>query len=195
MMNDHDLIAALAEGRLSGHAAENAAARIKADPELSSEYAAQVAALTFLSSARVPEMTAAERSMLHMNLTEQLGLSPKTTQAHEPAQRKTPWWAPVFGLATAAAVVAAFVILPGTLFGGASDTASMDLVSADLESSSAEASPTTAAAASDGALEAPADDAPTAAEEREIPVYDTDSVGLDELLKQAQGAASPGSVL
>ena len=71
---DRDLIAALAEGSLGTEAAEAATARIESDPELTAEYADQVAALEFLTSSASPRMTAAERTTLHANLTEQLGL-------------------------------------------------------------------------------------------------------------------------
>ncbi|MFV1969476.1 MAG: hypothetical protein ACC683_00575 [Acidimicrobiia bacterium] len=192
---DRDLIAALAEGRLSGPTADDALARIETDPEMSAEYADQIAALEFLNSGAVPRMTASERETLHVNLTEQLGLVPKTMPVPAPAKRKIPWWQPAFGVATAAAIVAAIVILPGTLTGGSEDTAALREVSADLDSSGGEETQTTAAAAQ--VQEAPAADGQAFAEEQEIAVYEvyeTDSVKLGDLLDQAQGAVTPDDV-
>jgi len=191
---DRDLIAALAEGRLGTDAAEAAIARIESDPELSTEYASQVTALEFLASSATPRMTSTERTTLHANLTEQLGLV--AAPAPETVKKKTPWWAPAFGLATAAAVVAAVVILPG----GLSDQ------SADMSAESAgEAlmSVTTAAAGSTA-------EAPTSAEENQatdggqaddavpeaggISVYETDAVQLEELLSEIEGADSTDEI-
>ena len=192
---DRDLIIALAMGRLSETAAEDALARIEADPELSAEYAGQIAALELLGSGDAPRMTASERETLHVNLAEQLGLVPRTTPTRSPAKRKLPWWQPVFGLATAAAVVAAIVILPGALTGGSSDDASFDLVSAELESTNDDQPQTTvASAATDGARSAAPDDAQALLDETEIAVHETDTVTLEDLLEQASGADSPGAV-
>jgi len=192
MMNDQDrdLIAALAEGRLSTTAAQDATARIEADPELASEYAEQVVALEFLRSSALPQMTDAERSALHINLTEELRLTRKREPA-VPLKRRTPWWKPVFGLATAAAVVAAIVILPGTLTGGSSDD-SISSASAELDDQGEADTATTSAAA--GIQEAPANDGQTFADETEIAVYETESVDLSDLLDRARGASSPDDV-
>jgi hypothetical protein len=201
---DRDLIIALAQGDLSTSAAEDAAARIDADPELSSEYADQVAALEFLDSATPPTMTAAERSTLHASLTEKLGILPVAAPAPATPKKKVQWWVPVFGLATAAAVVAAFVILPNS----GQDT--FTEVSADLgsetEASAPQSarSPETTAASADAldfagtdaaATEELADsEAPLLAEDDTLSVYDTDSIALDDLLAQADGADSPENV-
>lgn len=206
---DRDLIAALADGRLSGTAAEDALARIEADPELSVEYAHQITALEFLNSGVVPRMTASERETLHANLTEQLGFEMEKTPSPSPQRRKIPWWRPVLGLATAAAVVAAIVILPGTLTGGSQDTASFDLAGAVLDDTEVERSETTIAAA--GTPEARAEDGQAFAGETEIAasetgpdaledllkqdqVYDTNSAVLEDLLSRARGADSPAAV-
>lgn len=193
---DRDLIAALAEGLLSGTEAEDALARIEADPEMSAEYSGQLSALDFLGSGVTPLMTTAERDVLHVNLTEQLGLVSKPTPTPSPVRRRLPWWQPVFGLATAAAVVAAIVILPGTLTGGSSDNASFDLVSAELESTDVDQTQTTAAAAgaADGVQEAAPLDARALDDEAEIAVHETDTVSLEDLLKQTSGADSPDAV-
>ena len=181
---DRDLIAALAEGRLGTDAAEAATARIEADPELTAEYTDQVAALEFLGSGTAPRMTVAERTTLHENLTEQLGLVPTPTRA--PARRRTPWWAPVFGLATAAAVVVAVVIFPG------SSSDQFAEVSADGARDTATVSETTAAAGE--AAEAPASEDQSLMDDGGISVYETGAVELDELLNEAEGADSADEI-
>lgn len=191
MMNDQDrdLIAALAEGRLSTTDAEDAIARIESDPELAAEYAQQMAALTFLQSADHPQMTAAERSELHMNLVEQLGLVSDSAATPQTSKKKTPWWAPAFGLVTAAAVVTAIVILPGT---GANDSSGpIGVASAELksQSDSLEVAPTT-----ESATESTPGEEESLLDETSFSVYETDSVDLDDLLNQADGADSPDAV-
>jgi hypothetical protein len=192
---DRDLIAALAEGQLSTTAAQDAISRVEADPELATEYADQVAAIQFLQSATVPEMTAAERSTLHTNLTEQLGLIPAAASAPAPSKRKAQWWAPVFGLATAAVVVAAVIMFSGSTDDTFQEVSANLDVENDTSSQSAEAPlPTTTAAA--GAAESSpsaADqglDAETEAliQDSATSVYETDTVDLDTLLDQADGA-------
>ncbi len=202
---DRDLIAALAQGQLSKPAAEDAIARIEADPELSSEYADQITALAFLQSATPPVMTPAERSTLHTNLTAQLGLLPAALQAPTASKKKTQWWVPVFGLATAAAVVAAFVIFPGSSqdtvqevsaeLGGETESTSQPFAvspqtteSPQTPAASGDAQDLASVGESAGAV------APPDAEDSALSVYETDTVGLDELLNQANGADSPESV-
>lgn len=190
---DRDLIAALAEGSLGTEAAEAAIARIESDPELSAEYADQVAAFEFLTSSAAPRMTSAERTTLHANLTEQLGLV--APPAPVPAKTKTPWWVPAFGLATAAAVVAAVVIFPG----GSSDE--FEQAGAEIAGETA-VSETTASAG-------PAADTSTEAEEQaagdggatddladvgDISVYETDAVELNELIDEVEGADSTDEI-
>jgi hypothetical protein len=194
---DRDLIAALAEGRLGGAAVEDAIARIEADSELASEYADQVVALELLQSSAVPQMTADERSTLRMNLAEQLGLAPGTAPAPTASKRRIPWWQPVFGLATAAAVVTAIVILPGTLTGGSADIASVEVAIAEFDNAREEELPTTttqSSAATVETQEAPDDAGTILADEMDIAVYETESVELGDLLKQARGADSPDAV-
>jgi len=151
---------------------------------MSVEYSGQLSALDFLGSVVTPLMTTAEREALHVNLTEQLGLVPIPTPTPSPFRRRLPWWQPVFGLATAAAVVAAIVILPGTLTGGSSDNASFDLASAEPESTDVDQTQTTAAAAADGVQEAAPLDARALDDDAEIAVHETDTVSLEDLLKQ-----------
>lgn len=193
---DRDLILSLAEGRLSRTAAEDATARIEADPELASEYAQQLSAIEFLGSSADPNMTATERETLHANLIAQLHLEPEPTPVVAPS-RGSRWWQPVFGLAAAAAVIAAIVILPGTLTGDSSDT-SFEVAVGALESDVIE-STTTAAATSEAPLAGTGDTRATAdasdgtasalgSEESINMIYDTGTVPLDELLVQVQGA-------
>jgi len=200
---DRDLIAALAEGRLDTSAAEEATARVEADPELFSEYTHQLAAIVFLRSDIPPMMTGSERVTLRSNLTKQLGLLPVTTPA--PSKEKTQWWVPVFGFAAAAAVVAAFVLFPDSSQDTFTD------VSRDFEAGIESTSPSSASSpqttvASTQAPSLGADTQDSAAEEQsssEAPqvnddgtfsVYETDSIELDELLSQAEGADSPQGV-
>jgi hypothetical protein len=191
--HDRDLIAALAEGRLSTAAAENATSRIEADPELASEYAYQVAALQFLQSSTAPRLTTAERSALRANLMEKLGI---VTVAAPPAKKRAQWWVPVFGFATAA-VVAAFVLFPSSgedsfqevsrSFENESETSAEAPAADSLGSTAPEQTVTTASAAADSAVgddQASAGDTP-------LSVYETHSVELDELLKSADGAIGP----
>jgi len=193
MMNDkdRDLIAALAEGRLSGTIAEDALARIETDPELAAEYADQVAALAFLQSGQPPQMTATERSTLRMNLTEQLGLVPETTSMLTSAKRGARWWQPVFGLAAAAVVVTAIVILPGTLTGDSADTAPVEVAVSEFDAAGEEdlqTETTQSAAGMADAAESPAAESQNLDEDMDIAVYETESVELGDLLERARGA-------
>jgi hypothetical protein len=196
---DRDLIIALAQGSLGTTAAEEAASRIEADPELAAEYAEQVVALQFLQSVTPPLMTGAERSTLRTNLTTQLGLLRVASPAATAPKKKSRWWVPAFGMATAAVVVVAFVVFPGAQQDSFQEV-SMQLDDASADSSQiAQSSPqtTAAASASAGASEGAEPDSadvppPTVADP--VSVYDTDSAALDELLNQADGADSTESV-
>jgi anti-sigma factor RsiW len=192
---DRDLIAALAEGQLSTPDARDAVSRVEADPELAAEYADQVAAIQFLQSATVPEMTPSERSTLHANLTEQLGLVPAAASAPPPSKKKAQWWAPVLGLATAAVVVAAVVLFPGSTDDSFQEVSATLDVQSDSSSQSAEApQPSTTAAAGAAESSPPVADQGLDAEteallqDSEVSVYETDTVDLDTLLDQADGA-------
>ena len=182
---DRDLIIALAQGHLSTDAAGQANARIEADPELASAYAEQILALDHLNSLDAPQMTIDERSGLHANLIEQLGLVPVPETPPAPAKGKATWWAPVVGLATAAAVVAAVVILPGSSdesFDDVSAGANLDTAVTSTAASAAESAPQTAT------------DELGATDAEELTVYATGSVELEELIEEADGAGSPQAV-
>ncbi|GMR02839.1 MAG: hypothetical protein BMS9Abin20_1190 [Acidimicrobiia bacterium] len=120
-MNDSDIeiILALAQGRLSGQAEQDALSRIEADPELANELVIQMAAIESLQSVSTPTMTAEERATLRSNLIEQLHLEPTSAPA-SPVGRKVSWWQPVVGLASVALVVFAIVVVPG-MFGSDAD--------------------------------------------------------------------------
>jgi len=194
---DRDLIIALAQGNLSTTAAEEATARIEADPELAAEYTEQVVALQFLQSAPPPLMTGAERSALRTNLATHLGLLPVASPAATEPKKKSRWWVPAFGMATAAVVVVAFVVFPGAQQDSFQEV-SMQLDEASTDSSQiAESSPqTTTAASAEDSEGAEFDSAAVAPPSVEGPVsvYETDSVALDDLLNQADGADSTESV-
>ena len=111
-MHDHDvdLILSLAEGGLSDEEAKAAETELAACPECSVELAAQRAALAALHAAPRVEMTAAERDLLHRELRRELRLE-EEPRAAPPAGRRARWLAPLAGLATAAALVLAFVVV------------------------------------------------------------------------------------
>lgn len=185
---NRDLVAAHAQGLLTGRAAEDAATRIEADPELASEYAAQVTALAFLRSSTAPRMTLQERSVLHLKLQEQLGLMPSAVP-----RRRIPWRQSVFGLATATAIIAAIVILPGTVTEDSLETA---LQPAPVELEMSEVTDPTLAATSLAGQETEqfADPLRDAEAPEPAAIYDTGSVPVEELLEYTRGALSPQTV-
>lgn len=197
MMNDQDqdLVSALAEGRLSGTAAEDALARIEADPELTLEYAAQRTALALLRSGAAPRMTSIERETLHANLRTELNLAAPVAAA-PPTGRRMPWWQPVFGLATAAAVVAAVVILPGTFTQEDAEVAfqEVDVALQDFDQDmdgGAFTPPETTVAAEQETTDVAGS---RSADESDISVYDTDAVALEYLLRRTKGADNQDDV-
>ena len=119
---DRDLIMALAAGQLEEADAAKAMTHIAANPELADEYAAQVAALDALAAVPPVSLTASERSQLRTELMSQLRLDSKTAPVAATPKRSA-WWRPVLGLAAAAAVVTAIVILPGSLDQSSDDAA------------------------------------------------------------------------
>jgi hypothetical protein len=196
---DRDLVMALAQGNLSTIAAGEAAARIEADPELAAEFAEQVMAVQFLQSAVPPMMSEAERSTLRTNLTTQLGLLPVATSGAVVPTKKSRWWAPALGMATAAVVVAAFVIFPGAQQESFQEVSMQPEDTSTSGSQAAESSPQTTAAATAAAEQSEGIQSDSAAAlplagGDPVSVYDTDSVALDELLAQADGADSPESI-
>ncbi len=145
-MNDRDrnLIVSLLDGGLSPTEQEEVRARLQIDAEMRAAYEEQLAVSTTLRSAPAVSMSADERNELHGALRAGLFLDDTAAVAPvaAPARRWSRWWAPLAGLATAAVIVTAVVVLPG-MFGGEE---AAELVSA--------AAPQTTAAATAPSLEA-----------------------------------------
>jgi len=139
-MNDTDLdiILAVADGRLTGQAKRDALARIATDPELVEELSVQISTMDELKSLEPALMTASERTVLRRALVEQLNLQPAAPVA-EAAKHRRPWWQPVLGLASAAAILIAIVVVPNMLSG--SDDSGADFVAIAPESITADATP------------------------------------------------------
>jgi hypothetical protein len=120
-MNNRDrhLIVSLLDGALSPTEQEEVRARLQIDPEMRVGYEEQLAVSTTLRSAPAVSMSADERNELHGALRAGLFLDDTAAVAPvaAPARRWSRWWAPLAGLATAAVIVTAVVVLPG-MFGG-----------------------------------------------------------------------------
>ena len=120
-MNDRDrhLIVSLLDGALSPTEQEEVRARLQIDAEMRTAYEEQLAVSTTLRSAPAVSMSADERNELHGALRAGLFLVDAAAVAPvaPPARRWSRWWAPLAGLATAAVIVTAVVVLPG-MFGG-----------------------------------------------------------------------------
>jgi hypothetical protein len=134
IMNERnqELIVDLLGGRLSPEEERAALARIETDPGLRAEYEVQISAISILNASGTPLMTADERTALHASLRRQLHLedSPAAVVAAPPRWQR--WWAPIGGLAIAAAVfIGAVVVLPGALSGSDSDR-TLELASAEI---------------------------------------------------------------
>lgn len=145
-MNDRDrhLIVSLLDGALSPTEQEEIRARLQIDAEMKAAYDEQLAVSTTMRSAPAVSMSADERNELHGALRAGLFLDDTTAVAPvaAPGRRWSRWWAPLAGLATAAVIVTAVVVLPG-MFGGEE---AAELVSAPA--------PQTTAAATAPSLEA-----------------------------------------
>jgi hypothetical protein len=116
-MNDRDrnLIVSLLDGALSPTEQEEVRARLQIDAEMRAAYEEQLAVSTTLRSAPAISMSADERNELHGALRAGLFLDDTAAVAPvvAPARRWSRWWAPLAGLATAAVIVTAVVVLPG----------------------------------------------------------------------------------
>ncbi len=163
-MNDNDrtLIIDLVDGRLSPERERAALARISADPELRAAYAYQLAVADRLRSTPLPSMTASERAHLHATLKAQLHLDDAPPAPARAASRRNRWLAPLGGLAVAAVIIGAVVVLPGTF----QSDSSLDVASAPTTTSAAAATstatietPAPAAAATPAETAAPGNDA------------------------------------
>ena len=101
--HDHELIAALAEGRLDPERAAEAERAIAENPAAAELLAAHRLALDATANAPRAALTDEERSDLRMRVSEAIGLD----RSPEPAtRRRTPWAAVSIAAATLAALVA-----------------------------------------------------------------------------------------
>ncbi len=143
-MSEHDLnlITDLVSGRLSPGERDEALRYVASDPALQSEYETQLATAALLSDLAAPAMTAEERSTLHAALRQQLHLADAPAPVVPPTpSRWQRWWAPVTGLAAAAAViVGAVVILPNSGSDDSFEVASPALTETTVASRNADAS-------------------------------------------------------
>ncbi len=143
-MSEHDLnlITDLVSGRLSPGERDEALRHISSDPALQAEYETQLATASLLSDLPAPAMTADERSTLHAALRQQLHLDDALAPVVAPApSRWQRWWAPVAGLAAAAAViVGAVVILPNSGSDDSFEVASAALTDTTVASRNADPS-------------------------------------------------------
>jgi hypothetical protein len=120
---DPEVIAALAEGRLSAEEAARLEAEIGADPMAAAELEAQRAALTFIRDTPPASLDTAERTELRAAVADALGVVREPGAAT--ATRRVPWGA--IGVAAAAlAGLVAIVPVAGLLSTGGDDT-SFDL--------------------------------------------------------------------
>lgn len=118
-MPDHDLIAALAEGRLDPREAQDAERSIAADPEAAEVLAAHRRALSALGALQPATLTETERDQLRNSVAGAVGLD----LTPEPVvRRRAPWAAISVAAATLAALVAV-VPLAGLLTGSGDSTA------------------------------------------------------------------------
>jgi anti-sigma factor RsiW len=109
--HDHDLIAALAEGRLDPERAAEAEQAITADPAAAALLAAHRRALGAIAAAPRPALTEAEQADLRTSVAEALGLD----LSPAPAQRRRAPWAAISVAAATLAALVAVVPLTGLL--------------------------------------------------------------------------------
>lgn len=129
---DHDLIAALAEGRLDPAEAVAAQRAIAADPEAAAAYAQHRIALDAIGATSPATLTDGERSRVRMAVAEGLGLD-RTPVPSTPG-RRTPWAAISIAAATLAALVAV-VPISGLLTSDGQDTSAVSQGLAEIDSS------------------------------------------------------------
>ena len=195
-MSDHDLITELISGQLSPEERRAALMRVAADPELQSEYETQLTTSSLLRDAPAPTMTATERSNLHASLRQQLHLDDAPAPVAPAPSRWQRWWAPITGLAAAAAVVVgAVVILPDSGTDDSLQFAAAEVTSTVQASSSDEAD-MGGSADSAGSIEAAGAASPQSIPH--VPDVDLDQLGLayargadefaNELNKSAESA-------
>jgi len=184
---DRDLILALAAGQLSKADAEAASARIASDPELVAELMGQELAISSLSTVPAMALTASERDELRSNLIAQLNLA-ATPVAAAPAKRTMKWWQPVAGLAVAAAVVAAFVILPANL---GSDDASDAALQPDPATAAVEEESFTSTDGAGGETGSPNEATTTAGAQSDAAAEEQNDFRADDVLAATEGSDTP----
>lgn len=121
--HDYELIMALAEGTLDPSAAAAARAKIETCQECAEDLALQLEGLQALQELPVAALTELESARLQRNLRQELGIA-KQPEAQSTARRRVP----LAALATAAAVLAAVVVVgPGLNLIGGGDAGPGDL--------------------------------------------------------------------
>lgn len=189
-MNDHDrdLILDLTEGTLSAQDAERARAQVASNAELAAAYELQMAAKNELDTLAPVTMATEERSALRATLIDELHLESAVAPAPAVAPRRGfAWWKPVAGIASVAAVVAAIVVLPGSLGGSddAGDTALGTETSVAVDVASEESSDGAASSPGAGAAE----EGPAVAE---VPQFN--SLDGADVLDATEDATSPAEI-
>lgn len=147
-MNDNDLqlIASLVDGDLAAAEEQEARSLIAGDEELQRAYEEQLAVASLLGSEPAAVMTDMERTGLRAALRTELRLD----GAASPPE-KSAWWVgwrvPLGGLATVAALLVAFVVVPNL---GGGDTAQEALAPAPLTTTAPAAAPQAGSAEDNG---------------------------------------------
>ena len=144
-MPDHDLIAALAEGRLDAAEAATAERAIAADPEAAEALTAHRSALAAIRAAEPAVLTETERNDLRASVSEAVGLD----RSPQPAvRRRAPWAAISIAAATLAALVA--VVPLAGLLTDSEDPTAVTFDATELDAAARTTSEETAPPARDG---------------------------------------------
>ncbi|MEX0825785.1 MAG: hypothetical protein WD184_03355 [Acidimicrobiia bacterium] len=129
---DHDLIAALADGRLDPSEAAAAERVIAADGEATAALAQHRRALAAVRAAPPANLTDGERERVHMAVAEAIGFD--RTPASAASGRRAPWGAITVAAATLAALVAV-VPIAGLLTSDQPDSSDVSLGLAEVDAS------------------------------------------------------------
>lgn len=129
---DHDLIAALAEGRLDPSEAAAAERVIAADGEATAALAQHRRALAAVRAAPPATLNEGERERVHMAVAEAIGFD--RTPAPAASGRRAPWGAITMAAATLAALVAV-VPIAGLLTSDQPDSSAVSLGIAEVDAS------------------------------------------------------------
>lgn len=131
---DHDLITALAEGRLGVNEAAAAERAIAADPDAAAALALQRHSLAATRAAPPAALTDGERDNVRMAVAEAIGFDRRPAPAG--SRRRVPWGAIAVAAGTLAALVAV-VPIAGLLTGGQPDSSNVSLGLAEVDASGA----------------------------------------------------------